>query len=180
MVGTEKGSLARLVSLSTCGTLSRLVWEELTLCWLICSARDSVLLRTAYKSPSSVHVFSSSTDNTTLFPSIPPPADGTIRVQTDLFGWSIEALSPTTTQITLLDQSDPKGWSSKSSWTPQSLIQAVAGVRDYSLKNGAPPVVTRLGGRPQDVGGIRSGSVELACRVRADRALQYERGICGR
>jgi hypothetical protein len=147
VVGTEKGSLARLVSLSTCGTLSRLVWEELTLCWLICSARDSVLLRTAYKSPSSVHVFSSSTDNTTLFPSIPPPADGTIRVQTDLFGWSIEALSPTTTQITLLDQSDPKGWSSKSSWTPQSLIQAVAGVRDYSLKNGAPPVVTRLGGR---------------------------------
>lgn len=112
-----------------------------------CSARDSVLLRTAYKSPSSVHVFSSSTDNTSLFPSIPPPADGTIRVQTDLFGWSIEALSPTTTQITLLDQSDPKGWSSKSSWTPQSLIQAVAGVRDYSLKNGAPPVVTRLGGR---------------------------------
>lgn len=115
--------------------------------WWDCSARDSVLLRTAYKSPSSVHIFSSSTDNTTLFPTIPPPATGTIRVQTDLFGWSIEALSPTTTQITLLDQSDPKGWSSKSSWTPQALVQAVAGVRDYSLKHGAPPVVTRLGGR---------------------------------
>lgn len=105
------------------------------------------MLRTAYKSPSSVHIFSSSTDNTSLFPSIPSPADGTIRIQTDLYGWSIEALSPTTTQITLLDQSDPKGWSSKSAWTPQALVQAVAGVRDYSLKNGAPPVVTRLSGK---------------------------------
>ncbi|GAA5990862.1 hypothetical protein JCM10908_000052 [Rhodotorula pacifica] len=128
------------------GELSEVWWERRKGIWPV-SARDSVLLRTAYKSPSSVHIFSSSTDNTTLFPSIPPPAEGTIRIQTDLFGWSIEALSPTTTQITLLDQSDPKGWSSKSSWTPQALVQAVAGVRDYSLKNGAPPVVTRLGGR---------------------------------
>ncbi|GAA5880465.1 hypothetical protein JCM3774_005201 [Rhodotorula dairenensis] len=128
------------------GELSEVWWERRKGVWPV-AARDSVLLRTAYKSPSSVHIFSSSTDNTTLFPSIPPPANGTIRIQTDLFGWSIEALSPTTTQITLLDQSDPKGWSSKSSWTPQALVQAVAGVRDYSLKYGAPPVVTRLGGR---------------------------------
>ncbi|GEM07581.1 lipid-binding START domain protein [Rhodotorula toruloides] len=117
--------------------------------------RDSVLLRTAYKSPSSVHIFSSSTDDTSLFPSIPPAAPGTIRTQTDLYGWSIEALSPTTTQITLLDQSDPKGWSSKSSWTPGALVQAVAGVRDYSIRNGAPPVVTRLSG-----GGVRKMAEE--------------------
>ncbi|POY74273.1 hypothetical protein BMF94_2711 [Rhodotorula taiwanensis] len=128
------------------GELSEVWWERRKGIWPV-SARDSVLLRTAYKSPSSVHIFSSSTDNTSLFPSIPSPADGTIRIQTDLYGWSIEALSPTTTQITLLDQSDPKGWSSKSAWTPQALVQAVAGVRDYSLKNGAPPVVTRLSGK---------------------------------
>jgi len=125
------------------------VKEELVVdarCSLARSPRDSVLLRTAYKSPTTVHIFSSSTDDTSLFPSIPPPAAGTIRAQVDLYGWSIEALSPTTTQITLLDQSDPKGWSTKSSWTPQALVQAVAGVRDYAIKRGAPPVVTRLGG----------------------------------
>ncbi|KAK4333997.1 LOW QUALITY PROTEIN: Lipid-binding START domain protein [Rhodotorula toruloides] len=132
------------------GELSEVWWERRK-----GHPRDSVLLRTAYKSPSSVHIFSSSTDDTSLFPSIPPAAAGTIRTQTDLYGWSIEALSPTTTQITLLDQSDPKGWSSKSSWTPGALIQAVAGVRDYSIRNGAPPVVTRLSG-----GGVRKMAEE--------------------
>ncbi|GAA5924753.1 hypothetical protein JCM3775_005461 [Rhodotorula graminis] len=127
------------------GELSEVWWEKRKGQWPV-APRDSVLLRTAYKSPTTVHIFSSSTDDTSLFPSIPPPAPGTIRAQVDLYGWSIEALSPTTTQITLLDQSDPKGWSTKSSWTPQALVQAVAGVRDYAIKRGAPPVVTRLGG----------------------------------
>ncbi|KAJ8294920.1 hypothetical protein OF846_001989 [Rhodotorula toruloides] len=136
------------------GELSEVWWERRKGQWPV-APRDSVLLRTAYKSPSSVHIFSSSTDDTSLFPSIPPAAAGTIRTQTDLYGWSIEALSPTTTQITLLDQSDPKGWSSKSSWTPGALIQAVAGVRDYSIRNGAPPVVTRLSG-----GGVRKMAEE--------------------
>ncbi|GAA6047003.1 hypothetical protein JCM3770_004146 [Rhodotorula araucariae] len=127
------------------GELSEVWWERRKGQWPV-APRDSVLLRTAYKSPTTVHIFSSSTDDTKLFPSLPPPAPGTIRTQTDLYGWSIEALSPTTTQITLLDQSDPKGWSTKSSWTPQALIHAVAGVRDFAIKRGAPPVVTRLAG----------------------------------
>ncbi|GAA5885767.1 hypothetical protein JCM6882_007558 [Rhodosporidiobolus microsporus] len=144
------------------GGLSEVWWERRKGQWPV-APRDSVLLRTAYKSPSSIHVFSSSppspspssssssssSDPSTshaLFPGIPPPAPGTIRTHTDLLGWSIEALSPTTTQITLLDQSDPKGWSSKSSWTPGAMVQAVAGVRDWTMRRGAPPVVTRLSG----------------------------------
>lgn len=109
------------------------------------SARDSVTLRTAYKSPSSVHIFSFSTDDTSLFPSLPPLVPSTIRTQTSLYGWAIEALSPTTTQITLLDQSDPKGWSNKS-WTPAQMIAAVSGVGDFSIRQGGPPLVTRLVG----------------------------------
>jgi hypothetical protein len=66
-----------------------------------------------------------------------------IRTQTDLQGWAIEALSPTTTQITLVDQSDPKGWSNKS-WTPQQMVNYVAGVGEFAMKNGGPPVLTRL------------------------------------
>ncbi|SCV67425.1 BQ2448_5036 [Microbotryum intermedium] len=105
--------------------------------------RDSVTIRTAYKSPSSVHIFSFSADDDSLFPSIPAVVAPTIRTQTDLYGWAIEALSPTTTQITLLDQSDPKGWSNKS-WTPTQMLNAVAGVGDFSIKNGGPPVITRM------------------------------------
>ncbi|GAA5994232.1 hypothetical protein JCM5350_001813 [Sporobolomyces pararoseus] len=117
------------------------------------SPRDSVTLRTSYKSPSSIHIFSFSTDDTNLFPSIPSVNPPTIRTQTDLLGWSIEALSPTTTSITLLDQSDPKGWSNKSNWTPNHLIGLVSGVRDFTIKYGAPPVVTRLkGARKKQVG----------------------------
>ncbi|GAA5849765.1 hypothetical protein JCM8547_000556 [Rhodosporidiobolus lusitaniae] len=142
--------------------LSEVWWERRKGQWPV-APRDSVLLRTSYKSPSSIHVFSSSppspsssssdpsspsssSPSTSLFPHLPPPAPGTIRTHTDLSGWSIEALSPTTTQITLLDQSDPKGWTTKSSWTPGAMVQAVAGVRDWSIRNGAPPVVTRLSG----------------------------------
>lgn len=107
------------------------------------SARDSVMIETSYKSPTSVHIFSFSTDDHKLFPSIPPPASGTIRTQVDLRGWSVEALSPTTVHVTLIEQSDPKGWTSKSA-TPAAMTAAVAGVGEYAIKVGAPPVLTRI------------------------------------
>ncbi|GAA6017115.1 hypothetical protein JCM11491_003265 [Sporobolomyces phaffii] len=131
--------------------LSEVWWEKRKGTWPV-APRDSVTLRTAYKSPASVHIFSFSTDDAALFPDLPEVEPGTIRTHTDLSGWAIEALSPTTTSITLLDQSDPKGWSNKS-WTPSHLVQQVAGVRDFTLRNGAPPVVTRLAGaRKRQVG----------------------------
>jgi hypothetical protein len=68
-----------------------------------------------------------------------------IRTQIDLQGWAIEALSPTTTLLTLLEQSDPKGWSNKAS-IPQQMINSVAGVGEFAIKCGGPPVVTRLAG----------------------------------
>lgn len=110
------------------------------------SGRDSVLVRTTYKSPSSVHIFGFSTENTDLFPSIPPCIDpNIIRTQIDLQGWSIEALSPNTTQVTLLEQSHPGGWSNKSS-IPQVMMSTLSGMGEFAIKHGAPPVVTRLGG----------------------------------
>ncbi|EIW69033.1 hypothetical protein TREMEDRAFT_31220 [Tremella mesenterica DSM 1558] len=110
------------------------------------SARDSVILRTTYKSPSSVHIFGFSVDDTELFPRIPPSIDPTvIRTQIDLQGWSIESLSPNTTQVTLLEQSDPRGWSNKSS-IPQVMMNTLAGIGEFSIKHGAPPIATRLGG----------------------------------
>jgi hypothetical protein len=104
-----------------------------------------VLLKTVYKSPSTVHVFSFSTDDTQLFSSIPPMDPNIIRTQVDLQGWAIEALSPTTTLVTLLEQSDPRGWANKS-WIPQQMINTVAGIGEFAIKCGGPPVNTRLGG----------------------------------
>jgi hypothetical protein len=102
-------------------------------------------MKTTYKSPTACHVFSFSTDDTTLFPVIPLPEPGTIRTQVDLQGWAIEALSPNTTLLTLLDQSDPKGWSNKSS-IPSQMIAAVAGMGDFSIRVGGPPMPTRIMG----------------------------------
>lgn len=104
------------------------------------------MLRTTYKSPSSVHLFGFSVDDNELFPNIPPIIDPTvIRTQIDLQGWSIESLSPNTTQVTLVEQSDPRGWSNKSS-IPQVMMSTLAGIGEFSIKHGAPPITTRLGG----------------------------------
>jgi hypothetical protein len=108
-----------------------------------------VVLKTVYKSPTTIHVFAFSVDDLPLFPFIPPVNPTTIRTQVDLQGWSIEALSPTTTLVTLLEQSDPKGWSNKNS-IPQQMITAVAGVGEFVIKCGGPPVMTRLDGASVD------------------------------
>ncbi|CDS01758.1 uncharacterized protein SPSC_00166 [Sporisorium scitamineum] len=107
------------------------------------SARDTVVIQTAYKAPTSVHIFSFSTDDRAQFPAIPQVEAGTIRTQIDLRGWSIEALSPTTVHVTMLEQSDPKGWTSKSA-TPAAMVSAVAGVGECAIKFGGPPVLTRM------------------------------------
>ncbi|KAI6023325.1 hypothetical protein EDC04DRAFT_2727159 [Pisolithus marmoratus] len=108
--------------------------------------RDAVLLKTVYKSPNTIHVFSFSADDPYFFPSLPPLDPSIIRTQVDLQGWAIEALNPTTTQLTLLEQSDPKGWSNKAMTIPSQMVSAVAGVGDFVIKCGGPPVVTRLTG----------------------------------
>ncbi|CCM01330.1 uncharacterized protein FIBRA_03379 [Fibroporia radiculosa] len=107
--------------------------------------RDSVVLKTVYKSPTTIHIFAFSADDPNLFPHVPPADPNVIRTQIDLQGWAIEALSPTTTQLTLLEQSDPKGWSNKAS-IPQQMILAVAGVGEFAIRCGGPPIVTRLEG----------------------------------
>ncbi|KAJ7626295.1 hypothetical protein DFH06DRAFT_1058338 [Mycena polygramma] len=109
------------------------------------NGRDSVVLKTVYKSPTTIHVFSFSADDPHLFPNIPPVDPTVIRTQVDLRGWAIETLSPTTTLLTLLEQSDPKGWTNKTS-IPTLMINALAGIGEFAIKCGGPPVVTRLAG----------------------------------
>ncbi|KAH9039340.1 hypothetical protein EDB85DRAFT_1930060 [Lactarius pseudohatsudake] len=100
--------------------------------------RDAVLLKTVYKSPSTAHIFSFSADEPNLFPNTPQVEANTIRTQVDLQGFAIEALSPTTTLLTLLEQSDPKGWTNKTS-IPQQMITTLAGIGEFAIKCGGPP-----------------------------------------
>ena len=109
------------------------------------SPRDAVLLKTVYKSPNTAHIFSFSADEPNLFPNIPQVEANTIRTQVDLQGFAIEALSPTTTLLTLLEQSDPKGWTNKTS-IPQQMITTLAGIGEFAIKCGGPPVANRLAG----------------------------------
>jgi len=103
------------------------------------------LLKTVYKSPTTAHVFSFSADEPNLFPNNPQVEANTIRTQVDLQGFAIETLSPTTTLLTLLEQSDPKGWTNKTS-IPQQMITTLAGIGEFAIKCGGPPVATRLAG----------------------------------
>jgi hypothetical protein len=103
------------------------------------------LLKTVYRSPTTAHIFSFSADEPTLFPNIPSIEVNTIRTQVDLQGFAIETLSPTTTLLTLLEQSDPKGWTNKTS-IPQQMITTLAGIGEFAIKCGGPPIATRLSG----------------------------------
>ncbi|KAG9087573.1 hypothetical protein FS749_002834 [Ceratobasidium sp. UAMH 11750] len=87
--------------------LTELWWVKMKAAWPV-NPRDTLLLKTSYKSPTAAHVFSFSTTDTTLFPALPPPELPTIRTHVDLHGFAIEALSPTTTLLTLLERSRAK------------------------------------------------------------------------
>ncbi|WFD04302.1 hypothetical protein MOBT1_003009 [Malassezia obtusa] len=119
------------------------VWHLHTRATWTTSARDAVLVQTAYKAPNSIHLFAFSAAGGALPGLAVPDAGAAIRTQVDLRGWSIEALSPTTVHVTLIEQSDPGGWLSKAS-LPAQMITSMASIGEYTIQHGAPPVATRL------------------------------------
>ncbi|KAG8693421.1 hypothetical protein FRC08_009116 [Ceratobasidium sp. 394] len=119
--------------------LTELWWVKMRAAWPV-NPRDTLLLKTSYKSPTAAHVFSFSTTDTTLFPALPPPELPTIRTHVDLHGFAIEALSPTTTLLTLLEQSRAKTGAA-------GMVATLAGIGEMVIRGGgAPPVVSRLSG----------------------------------
>lgn len=110
------------------------------------SARDALFLRTTYKSPDSIHIFGLSVDDTSLFPDLPAADEPhSIRQTIALQGWSLEKLSPNTVHVTLIEQADPRGWTTKAAMQ-QALVNAVSGLGEFAIKSGAPPAVARLEG----------------------------------
>ncbi|KDN47779.1 hypothetical protein RSAG8_03199, partial [Rhizoctonia solani AG-8 WAC10335] len=115
------------------------------------SPRDAILLKTSYKSPTAAHVFSFSTSDTNLFPLIPSAELPTTRTHVDLHGFAIEALSPTTTLLTLLEQSSPSNsapWTGRGSGgVPASMVAALAGIGETVIRGGGAPPVVKLSTR---------------------------------
>ncbi len=167
--------------------------ESYILCY---SPRETVLLRTVYKSPTAVHIFafSPTLEDSPIFPSIPPPASSSptapaasltyVRTQVDLQGFAIERLSPTTTSVTLLTQSDTgRGWGAMSSLgmgsiskgmgmgpiaasgVPNQLINLMGGMGEYLIKYGAPPVLTSLRGGRTRSGGIKFDAEKTSLKI---------------
>ncbi|KAI0028937.1 hypothetical protein K488DRAFT_89263, partial [Vararia minispora EC-137] len=167
------------VLLEDVNELTELWHHKLKPAWPV-SARDAILLRTVYKSPTTLHVFSFSADDPNLFPGIPSPDQQTIRMQVDLQGFAIESLSPTTTQLVLLEQSDPKGWTNKTS-IPQQMITALSGVGDFTIRCGGPPTATRLaGGKVNDVRyDHERGQFRIEYEVSASRRPCADEGDAG-
>jgi hypothetical protein len=60
----------------------------------------------------------------------------------DLQGWAIEALSR---RLLLLEQSDPKGCTDKTS-IPTQMIGTLVDIGEFVIKCGGSPVVTRMAG----------------------------------
>ncbi|KAE9389654.1 hypothetical protein BT96DRAFT_1003008 [Gymnopus androsaceus JB14] len=79
----------------------------------LCRTQDNLQI------PATIQVFPFSADDPHLFPRITPLDPNINKTQVDLQDWAIEALSPNATLPTLLEQSNPKGWSNKTS-TPNT------------------------------------------------------------
>ncbi|KAF8677671.1 START domain [Rhizoctonia solani] len=160
---------ARLIEdVSELSELWRVGWKA---AWPV-NPRDTIVLKTSYKSPTAAHVFSFSTSDVNLFPLIPPSELPTIRTHVDLHGFAIEALSPTTTLLTLLEQSSASNsapWTGRGSGgVPASMVATLAGIGETVIRGGgAPPVVSRL-----------SGAKKTRMRYDHDRGIwriEYER-----
>lgn len=96
--------------------------------------REAVFLRTAYRSPTSIHLLQTTVpeDEVELWQifseKLSPSMEGAIRLQSRLQSVAIDQISPTTTSVTLVEQTNPKSWT-KSGYT--AMATAVANLGDF-------------------------------------------------
>ncbi|KAK9893917.1 hypothetical protein P389DRAFT_181886 [Cystobasidium minutum MCA 4210] len=113
------------------------------------AAREAVFVRTTYRSPTSIHLLQTSLpdDEDTVWRAISDklsaPQEGTFRLHSQLQSVALDQISPTTTSLVLVDQSNPKSWT-KSGYN--AMANAIANIGDLVLKEGAPPLLVQLSG----------------------------------
>lgn len=97
------------------------------------AAREAVLVRTTYRSPTSIHLLQTSVPDdedkiwSTFSDKLSPSSEGTFRLHSQLQSVAIDQISPTTTSIVLVDQTNPKSWT-KSGYN--TMANAIANMGD--------------------------------------------------
>lgn len=97
------------------------------------AAREAVFVRTSYRSPTSVHLLQTSVPDdedkiwSTFSDKLSPSSEGTFRLHSQLQSVAIDQISPTTTSVVLVDQTNPKSWT-KSGYN--TMANAIANMGD--------------------------------------------------
>lgn len=98
------------------------------------AAREAVFVRTTYRSPTSIHLLQTSVPDDEesiwqmLAGKIPPTPEGVHRLQSQLQSVALDQISPTTTSVVLVDQTNPKSWT-KSGYN--AMANAVANIGEF-------------------------------------------------
>lgn len=98
------------------------------------AAREAVFVRTTYRSPTSIHLLQTSIpdDESAIWQSLAdklsPSSEGVFRLHSQLQSVALDQISPTTTSIVFVDQTNPKSWT-KSGYN--AMANAVANIGEF-------------------------------------------------
>ncbi|KAG0233656.1 hypothetical protein BGW41_001408 [Actinomortierella wolfii] len=111
------------------------------------SPKDMAVLNTTFISKDAIHYFATSTDDTNLFPMIPPPMSPFVRSEIAVSGWYIEVVPPRGVKIVFIAQAVQSGWAmpgtALSAMTTE-LPLCVAEVVKYLENYGSPPTLVSI------------------------------------
>ncbi|KAG0345330.1 hypothetical protein BG004_003787 [Podila humilis] len=111
------------------------------------SPKDMAVLNTTFITKDKIHYFATSTDDTTLYPSIPSPVSPFVRSEVVVSGWYLEAIKPKSVRVVHIAQAAPTGWmvpgTALSAMTTEMPL-CVAEVIQYLETFGSPPTLVSI------------------------------------
>ncbi|KAF9957810.1 hypothetical protein BGZ72_001332 [Mortierella alpina] len=111
------------------------------------SPKDMAVLNTTFITKDTIHYFATSVDDTTQYPSIPPPVSPFVRSELVVSGWYLEAVKPRSVRVVYIAQAPPTGW-----MVPGTALGAmttemplcVAEIIKYLESYGSPPTLVSI------------------------------------
>ncbi|KAF9105473.1 hypothetical protein BGX29_012144 [Mortierella sp. GBA35] len=111
------------------------------------SPKDMAVLNTTFITKDVIHYFATSVDDTTQYPSIPPPVSPFVRSELVVSGWYIQTVKPKSVRIVYIAQAAPTGW-----MVPGTALGAmatemplcVAEIMKYLETYGGPPTLVSI------------------------------------
>ncbi|KFH64903.1 hypothetical protein MVEG_09631 [Podila verticillata NRRL 6337] len=111
------------------------------------SPKDMAVLNTTFITKEAIHYFGTSTDDTNLYPSIPPPVSPFVRSELVVSGWYLETVKPKSVRIVYIAQAAPAGWmvpgTALSAMTTEMPL-CVAEIIKYLETFGSPPTLVSI------------------------------------